>query len=173
MPGLAAFAAASPWRQSRPAPALARCAVRPPQPPRRWGRWRLPELRRYRYSGALATGTIAAGGTLGILIPPSVVLIVYAIIVEVNIVTMFAAALIPGCWRRSCSLASWRSTRILVPEAGPKGEAVSASELVNATIATIPVLVIFRRRHRRHLCRHLQSDRRRRHRRGAGRRLWP
>ena len=50
------------------------------------GQVALPELRRYKFSPALATGTIAAGGTLGILIPPSVVLIVYAIIVEANIV---------------------------------------------------------------------------------------
>ena len=56
----------------------------------------LPELRRYNYAPSLATGTIAAGGTLGILIPPSVVLIVYAIIVEANIVTLFEAALLPG-----------------------------------------------------------------------------
>jgi TRAP-type mannitol/chloroaromatic compound transport system permease large subunit len=60
------------------------------------GRVALPELRRLNYEPALATGTLAAGGTLGILIPPSVVLIVYAIIVEANIVTLFAAALIPG-----------------------------------------------------------------------------
>src|SRR3546814_13150409 len=60
------------------------------------GKVALPELRRYRYSGALATGTLAAGGVLGILIPPSVVLIIYAIIVEANIVTMFMADLLPG-----------------------------------------------------------------------------
>ena len=60
------------------------------------GRVALPELKRYRYSDALATGSLAAGGVLGILIPPSVVLIIYAIIVEANIVTMFAAAMIPG-----------------------------------------------------------------------------
>ena len=54
------------------------------------GRVALPELKRYRYSGALATGSLAAGGVLGILIPPSVVLIIYAIIVEANIVTMCA-----------------------------------------------------------------------------------
>ena len=53
-------------------------------------------MRRYNYSGALATGSLAAGGVLGILIPPSVVLIIYAIIVEANIVTMFMAAMIPG-----------------------------------------------------------------------------
>ena len=45
------------------------------------GQVALPELRRYKYSGALATGSLAAGGTLGILIPPSVVLIIYAILV--------------------------------------------------------------------------------------------
>ena len=50
------------------------------------GKVALPELQRYRYSGALATGTLAAGGVLGILIPPSVVLIIYAIIVEANVV---------------------------------------------------------------------------------------
>ena len=51
------------------------------------GQVALPELRRYRYSPELATGTLAAGGMLGILIPPSVVLIVYAIVVEASIVT--------------------------------------------------------------------------------------
>ncbi|MFO1376111.1 MAG: TRAP transporter large permease [Steroidobacteraceae bacterium] len=56
----------------------------------------LPELRRQGYSGALATGTLAAGGTLGILIPPSVVLVIYAVAVEANIVKLFEAALIPG-----------------------------------------------------------------------------
>ncbi|WP_237155623.1 TRAP transporter large permease [Oryzibacter oryziterrae] len=56
----------------------------------------LPELRKYGYSGALATGTLAAGGTLGILIPPSVVLVIYAILTEQNIAKLFMAALLPG-----------------------------------------------------------------------------
>ncbi len=60
------------------------------------GRVALPELRKNNYSASLSTGVLAAGGVLGILIPPSVVLIIYALIVEVNIVSMFAAALIPG-----------------------------------------------------------------------------
>ena len=55
------------------------------------GQVALPELRRYKYSGAFATGALAAGGTLGILIPPSIVLIIYAIIVEGNIVELFQA----------------------------------------------------------------------------------
>jgi C4-dicarboxylate transporter DctM subunit len=56
----------------------------------------LPELKRHGYSGRLATGTLAAGGTLGILIPPSVPLVIYAILAEQNIAKLFAAAMIPG-----------------------------------------------------------------------------
>ena len=56
----------------------------------------LPEMRRHGYSGRLATGTLAAGGTLGILIPPSVPLVVYAILAEQNIAKLFAAAMVPG-----------------------------------------------------------------------------
>ena len=56
----------------------------------------LPELRRYGYSGALATGALAAGGTLGILIPPSIVLVIYAILAEQNIAKLFLAAFVPG-----------------------------------------------------------------------------
>lgn len=61
-----------------------------------FGRSALPELQRYGYAGSFATGTIAAGGTLGILIPPSVVLVVYAISTEQNIAKLFQAALVPG-----------------------------------------------------------------------------
>ncbi len=56
----------------------------------------LPEMRRHGYSGRLSTGTLAAGGTLGILIPPSVPLVIYAILAEQNIAKLFAAAMIPG-----------------------------------------------------------------------------
>ncbi len=60
------------------------------------GQVALPALRANGYSGALATGVLAAGGTLGILIPPSIVLVIYAVLTEQNIVKMFMAALIPG-----------------------------------------------------------------------------
>src|SRR3954470_4189275 len=56
----------------------------------------LPEMRRLNYSGRLATATLAVGGTLGILIPPSVPLVVYAILTETNIAKLFLAAFIPG-----------------------------------------------------------------------------
>ncbi|WP_428246876.1 TRAP transporter large permease [Ferrovibrio sp.] len=61
-----------------------------------FGRAVLPELKRYKYSNALATGTIAISGVIGILIPPSIILVVYAISTEQNIVKLFSAALIPG-----------------------------------------------------------------------------
>ena len=60
------------------------------------GQVALPELRRLKYQPALATGTLAAGGTLGILIPPSIVLVVYAILAEQNIAKLFMAAFVPG-----------------------------------------------------------------------------
>jgi len=60
------------------------------------GQVALPELKRYGYSNSLATGVLAAGGTLGILIPPSIILVIYAILAEQNIVKMFSAALVPG-----------------------------------------------------------------------------
>jgi C4-dicarboxylate transporter, DctM subunit len=55
-----------------------------------------PEMKRQGYSGRLSTATLAAGGTLGILIPPSVPLVVYAILTEQNIAKLFAAAMVPG-----------------------------------------------------------------------------
>ena len=60
------------------------------------GKVALPELRRLGYSGSLSTGVLAAGGTLGILIPPSVILIIYSILTEQNIAKMFLAAFFPG-----------------------------------------------------------------------------
>ncbi|GAB4391430.1 MAG: TRAP transporter large permease [Kiloniellaceae bacterium] len=107
------------------------------------GKVALPELRRYNYSGALATGTLAAGGVLGILIPPSVVLIIYAIIVEANIVTMFMAALLPGIMAVGLFLLTIAIYVALNPNAGPRGDRVDQTEFVDATISMIPVLVIF------------------------------
>jgi C4-dicarboxylate transporter, DctM subunit len=60
------------------------------------GQIALPELKRHGYSGALATGTLAAGGTIGILVPPSWILIIYAILTEQNIAKLFVAAIVPG-----------------------------------------------------------------------------
>jgi tripartite ATP-independent transporter DctM subunit len=107
------------------------------------GRVALPELKRYGYSDSLATGTLAAGGVLGILIPPSVVLIIYAIIVEANIVTMFAAAMIPGLLAVVLFILTIAIYVAIRPEAGPRSEGVDAAEFRRATLGLIPVMVIF------------------------------
>lgn len=107
------------------------------------GRVALPELRRYEYSPALATGTLAAGGVLGILIPPSVVLVIYAIIVEANIVTMFMAAFIPGLIAVLLFLLTIAVYVRLRPNAGPPGEAVNRQELWESTLGVFPVLLVF------------------------------
>ncbi|SES20613.1 TRAP transporter, DctM subunit [Tranquillimonas rosea] len=107
------------------------------------GKVALPELKRFNYSGALATGSLAAGGVLGILIPPSVVLIVYAIIVEANIVTMFAAALIPGVLAVILFILTIAAYVTIWPNAGPQGGAADRAEFRAATLGVIPVLVIF------------------------------
>lgn len=107
------------------------------------GKVALPELRRYKYSPALATGTVAAGGTLGILIPPSVVLVVYAILVEASIVTMFKAALVPGLVAVAFFIATIRAYVFFQPDAGPPGEKVSARERREATLGVLPVAAVF------------------------------
>ncbi|WP_334062968.1 TRAP transporter large permease [Limimaricola cinnabarinus] len=107
------------------------------------GKVALPELERYNYSGALATGSLAAGGVLGILIPPSVVLIIYAIIVEANIVTMFAAALLPGILAVLLFLATIAIYVAIWPKAGPKGGAADRAEFRAATLGLLPVIGIF------------------------------
>lgn len=107
------------------------------------GKVALPELKRYNYSGALATGSLAAGGVLGILIPPSVVLVIYAILVEANIVTMFAAAMIPGILAVIFFMITIAIYVWIKPEAGPAGGVANVGEFISATLGVVPVLIIF------------------------------
>jgi len=106
------------------------------------GQVALPELRRQRYSGALATGTLAAGGVLGILIPPSVVLVIYAIIVEANIVTMFMAALLPGLLAVFFFIATIAIYVRLRPNSAP-ATGGHDEDFWPATLGVVPTLVIF------------------------------
>lgn len=107
------------------------------------GQVALPELRRYKYSGQLATGTLAAGGVLGILIPPSVVLIIYAVIVEANVVTMFMAAFIPGVMAVILFIVTIAVYVAVKPDSGPSGEFPGRAEFLDATMRILPVLGIF------------------------------
>jgi tripartite ATP-independent transporter DctM subunit len=107
------------------------------------GQVALPELKRYKYEDSLATGTLAAGGVLGILIPPSVVLVIYSVIVEANIVTMFMAAMIPGILAVILFLITIAIYVRVRPQSGPVGKLADRKEFIDATINVIPVIIIF------------------------------
>lgn len=102
-----------------------------------------PEMRKFGYSGALSTGSIAAGGTLGILIPPSVPLVVFAILTGESIGKLFVAAIVPGVIAFLGYLVAVRYTVMRNPAAGPAGPRSSWSERLSATVAVIPVIFIF------------------------------
>jgi len=107
------------------------------------GQVALPELRRAGYSGALSTGALAAGGTLGILIPPSIVLVIYAILAEQNIAKMFAAAFVPGILAAVGYMIVVNIYVRISPASGGQIEPMPWNERMQALGAVWPVLLIF------------------------------
>ena len=103
----------------------------------------LPELRKYGYSGGFATATLAAGGTLGILIPPSVVLVIYAILTEQNIAKLFLAAFIPGILAALGYMLAISIYVRLNPDAAGTKPAISYLERFKALFDVWPVLMVF------------------------------
>ena len=107
------------------------------------GRVALPELRQYGYAGGFSTATLAAGGTLGILIPPSVVLVIYAILTEQNIAKLFVAAFIPGLMAAlGYMVAISIYVRIHPDAAGTRPPAPLANRF-RALLDVWPVLLVF------------------------------
>ncbi len=107
------------------------------------GQVALPELKRYHYSGALATGALAAGGTLGILIPPSVILVIYAILTEQNIAKMFLAAFVPGILAALGYMLAIAVYVRLHPEEGPAGPEHPLAEKLRSLVDIWPAMLIF------------------------------
>lgn len=103
----------------------------------------LPELRRHNYSGRLATATVAAGGTLGILIPPSVPLIIYAVLTQESIAKLFVAAVVPGLLAALGYLVVVRLMVAREPEGHSHSEPASAAERLKAFLQVLPVLGVF------------------------------
>lgn len=103
----------------------------------------LPELRRLKYHESLATGVLAAGGTLGILIPPSVALVIYAIVVEAPIIDMFQAAVLPGILAVIFFLIVVRMRVARNPSLAPTPKRMSPQETRKAIRRLVPVSVIF------------------------------
>ena len=103
----------------------------------------LPELKRYGYSGGFSTATLAAGGTLGILIPPSVVLVIYAILTEQNIAKLFLAAFIPGILAALGYMLAISVYVRLNPGSAGTRERLSYAVRFRALLDVWPVLLVF------------------------------
>ncbi|MCI5095075.1 MAG: TRAP transporter large permease [Rhodobacteraceae bacterium] len=107
------------------------------------GRVALPELRQYGYAGGFSTATLAAGGTLGILIPPSVVLVIYAILTEQNIAKLFLAAFVPGILAALGYVLAISIYVRLYPESAGTRPAIPWSERFGNLVKVWPVLLVF------------------------------
>ncbi|WP_411880959.1 TRAP transporter large permease [Polaromonas sp. YR568] len=103
----------------------------------------LPEMKRHGYSGRLATGTLAAGGTLGILIPPSVPLVIYAILTEQNIAKLFAAAMVPGIIAMLGYMVAIAIYVRLVPGQAPEVDKDRPPMTLASLLGILPIAVIF------------------------------
>jgi C4-dicarboxylate transporter, DctM subunit len=101
------------------------------------------EMRKHGYSGRLTTGTLAAGGTLGILIPPSVPLVIYAILTEQNIAKLFAAAMIPGIIAMVGYMLAIGIYVRVVPGHAPEHDEVSKLNILESIKGIGPIAAIF------------------------------
>jgi len=102
-----------------------------------------PEMKRHGYAGGLSTATLATGGTLGILIPPSVPLVVYAILTEQNIAKLFAAALVPGILAMLGYIAVLALVCRARPQLAPPSERAPWPERWRALLGVWPIVLIF------------------------------
>jgi C4-dicarboxylate transporter DctM subunit len=103
----------------------------------------MPEMRKYGYADSLSTASIAAGGTLGILIPPSVILVIYGLLTETSIGKLFVAGIIPGILGILFYLIAVRYSVARNPAAGPAGPRSSWPERITALKGVWAVLLLF------------------------------
>jgi tripartite ATP-independent transporter DctM subunit len=102
-----------------------------------------PEMKSRGYADTLATGAIAAGGTLGILIPPSTIMVIYGIVTDTHIGKLFAAGVLPGLLATMllCAAVAWTTARD--PQAGPSGPRSSWRARGTAVLGIWPVMLLF------------------------------
>ncbi len=103
----------------------------------------MPEMRKFGYADSLSTASIAAGGTLGILIPPSVILVIYGLLTETSIGQLFIAGIIPGALGILLYLVAVRYTVARNPDAGPAGPRAGWTERLAAVKGVWAVLLLF------------------------------
>ena len=103
----------------------------------------LPEMKKSNYDKAFATGTVAAGGTLGILIPPSIVLIVYGIQTELSIGRLFIAGILPGLVLSVLFMACILAMCLMRPALGPAGPKTALKQKIKSLSGTVEMLTLF------------------------------
>ncbi len=106
------------------------------------GRVALPEMKRLGYGSALSTGSIAAGGTLGFLIPPSTGFVIYAILTEESIGQLFMAGILPGILMMLLFVGAIWAVTLRDPAAGPRGEAVPFARRFSLLLKAAPLIVV-------------------------------
>ena len=107
------------------------------------GKIALPEMKKHNYDDTLATGTVAASGTLGILIPPSTILIVYGILTEESIGKLFIAGVLPGILLSLAFVATVAFLCMRNPDIGPPGISTGLKEKLRAITGIIPAMILF------------------------------
>ncbi|MGD8281819.1 MAG: TRAP transporter large permease, partial [Gemmatimonadota bacterium] len=103
----------------------------------------MPEMRRYNYNPRLATGALAASGTLGILIPPSVIFIFYGVMTETSIGALFIAGIVPGILTAAMFSIIILLRCVLTPSLGPPGPGATWSERWSSTAGLVPIMLLF------------------------------
>ena len=103
----------------------------------------LPEMKRFNYDNQLSTGSIAAGGTIGILIPPSVILVLYGILTESNIGDLFLAGFIPGIMTIIFFMATISIMTRIYPKMGPRGNRTTLKQKLLAFKDVWGTVVLF------------------------------
>ena len=103
----------------------------------------MPEMRRYKYHPRLATGALAASGTLGILIPPSLIFIFYGVMTETSIGALFIAGIIPGMLTAAMFSAIILVRCLATPSLGPPGPSATWRDRWTSTVGLLPILALF------------------------------
>lgn len=106
------------------------------------GKVAMPEMRRLGYADGLAAGSVAAGGTLGFLIPPSTAFVLYAILTEESIGRLFMAGVLPGIVMTALFVATVWLVVLLKPDAGPRGEKLPLVQKLRTLVDSVPLIAI-------------------------------
>ena len=103
----------------------------------------LPEMKRYHYGDRLATGCVAAGGGIGVLMPPSVILIIYGILTQLSIGKLFIAGILPAFLIAALFLIAIYIYCLIYPEQGAKGESFSLGVRIKAVLEIWETILVF------------------------------